>query len=346
MAHLADSRWLTAQYKVSEVAQRPEMKKKTPAAIQATLLGNPILVPASERERVWNVKTSDQHVTEINILKKVSVVEGTKRVYNHTGTKGDSKKAALTWNTYTAGVATSLKQMDRNIFTAAESEAMDILSCINNIHDRIETGVIAALNLNKSQVVQDLNPKGLTWDPVAFMASISQDDKKVAFQRLKSFMRQQYYRGALDFVHDEGFYQMLEWVVNQGAGNSENLAWQLQNVSGFASTEINDAGYEASGYAFERGSIALMTWIPEINRRGTGDTFANGGMYSTIKDPYGLPFEYAVHRYAAGVDNDSTTAESQDVDIFTEVSLDWSFVMPPVGVANETPIYKVGVLGL
>ena len=81
-----------------------------------------------------------------------------------------------------------------------------------------------------------------------------------------------------------------------------------------------------------------------LNRQGFGDTFTNGGAYRTIADPLGSGLTFAVHEYATGADNESNGAETQDIDIEVEVSIDLAPVKAPTSTSNLTPIVKAGQL--
>jgi hypothetical protein len=281
---------------------------------------------------------------DVALLAKQAVTTGSARAAGHTGNNNDSKKATLAFASYTAPFKYSIKQGDRNIFALGEMVAAQIRSAAIALHTAIDTALITALNTSKSQVVKELNPYGGTWDATNFIFEVASADEKRFFQRLTGFMAQQWYEDRLYFVHSEGLRQLAQYLIQQGQGNNENLFWQLANVLGYASQRVTDAGYDGSGYVFAEGTVGLVDWIPTLNRTGFGDTFSVGGSYGTIADPLGSGLTFAVHQYAAAADLHATVGERQDIEVQVELSVDIAPVIAPSTTANDSPIFKIGLL--
>ena len=115
MAYTA-SIWNAAQYKLSEMMAKPEFKFKPSAALLVFLKNTNMLVPASERERLWNQKPSDQTVVSTYALSKQTVALGAAREAAHSGAIGASTTANVTYTTYSRKFKYSIKQGDRNVF--------------------------------------------------------------------------------------------------------------------------------------------------------------------------------------------------------------------------------------
>jgi hypothetical protein len=347
MANYADSVWNAAQYILNEDMQKPEFKHKPSAALSAFLANGNFLIPASSREAATALKNSDQQVVEINILaKQATGAAAGNRTALHNGNINDSKKATATFTSYVAPFKYSVKQADRNIYDLGAMVAAQIRSAVIDLHGVIETAMLAQLNTSKSQIVVNVSPFGGTWDGTNHIFGVSNDDEKLLFERLRGFMRQQHYTGGIEMVHSEGFQQLANYLIQQGQGNSENLFWQMGGLRGYNSTELATSGYSGSCYMFEQGTVGLLDWIPNLNRQGFGDTFANGGSYSTLVDPLGSGLTFAVHQYAAGADNHSAAGERQDIDIEVEISVDLAPVVAPMTTSNASPIFKGGLLAL
>ena len=344
MANYADTRRLAIQYKMTELMNMPEFKRKPSAVLQMLLSNGQSLIDAKERARVMGVKGSDQDTVEVSILNKQTTTSATARAAAHTGSINDSTKATLAFITRAEKFKYSIKQADRDsVFTLNETIAKQMLSAISALHDNLETYYLAWLNTNKSQVVN--TPSLGTWDGTNFIYGVDDGDQEIMFQRFKGFMREQYYKGQMQLVSNEFVTQKGEFLAQQGVANSTNLGWQLSNISNFASAELaNFTGYQGQGYIIPFGTVGLEPWIPNINRSGFGSTYQNGGMYYSVMDPYGLGLTFAVHEYATGADNATAAGETQDVDIQVEVSIDTAPVKAIETTANASSIYKVGVL--
>jgi hypothetical protein len=343
MANYADSLWGTAQHILNEQMTRPEFKRKPSAALTAFLRNTQFAVPANYFDgNGMAIKQSDSQTVEVALLTKQSTGGAAgNRAAAHTGNINDSKKATATFTTYVAPFKYSLKQADRNFFGLAEMVAAQIRSAAIDIHGAIETALIAVLSAGKSQVVASATPYGGTWDAANHIFGVANADEKLVFERIRGFMRQQYYNGNMYFVHSEAMQQLANYLIQQGQGNSENLFWQMDGLLGFNSQEIATAGYTGSGYMFEEGTVGILPWIPKMNLDGHSDEV---GTYFSIPDPLGSGLTFAVHQYKARSDNHAAAGERQDVNVEVEISVDLAPVIAPMSTANDSPVYKVGLL--
>jgi hypothetical protein len=340
-----NSVWNAAQYKLDEMMNKPEFKHKPSAALSVFLKNTNFLIPASERERLWNQKTSDQQTVSTYSLDKQTVALGSARAHNHTGAIGASSTADASYTTYARKFKYSIKQGDRNVFALAEMVAAQIRSAAIDLHSGIETALMTNLNTNKTQVVTSLTPQSGVWDNTNYLFGVLSGDADQYFQFFKMFMKEQYYGGTFDVINNMRAQANAQYLGQQGQGNATNLGWQIDGMNMVASTELaNAAGYDQMSYFIPEGSIGILPWIPQLNRTGFGDTFQNGGVYRSIPDPLGSGLTFAVHEYAAGADNSAASGETQDVDIEVEISVDLAPIIAPMSTSNLTPIVKGGLL--
>lgn len=345
MANYSDALLPAALHKLTELMQRPEFRKKPSAALTAFQKSGNILIPATERERVNEVKKSDSQTAEIHLLTKTTRTPVTARAYNHTEGVDDSTKESLSFATYGAKFDYSLKQADRTFWSLAEQLSASIRSTFIAIHTQIEAAAIAKLAADKSQVVKSITPSGGIWDATNFVFQVANAKSNTFLEKVRNFMVQQWYQDDIELIHGPGLNSIVNYVLAQGAGNGENLAWQANGFSGsYNSVDLVESGYEGIGYAFPFGSIGVVDWIPSLNKAGTKtDPFSVGGAYSTIQDPFGSGLTFALHQYAAAADNHGAAGERQDVNVYGEISIDLAFVVSPISVANDSPVFKVGL---
>jgi len=321
----------------------PEFKRKAPAVLQMLLANGQTLISGKERQLIDSVKMSDQDTVEVNILTKPASNAVTARSYSHAGNKGDSDKATLSFITRGEKFSYSMKMADRDsVFSLDEMVSKLMLGHIGNLLDTLETYYLAWLNTNKSQV--SATPSLGAWDAAGYIYQVENVDADLFFQRVKGFMRENYYKGMLQMVANEALYQKAEYLLMQGAGNNTNLGWQLSDIAQYPSTELaNDSGYVGMAYVMPVGTVGLEPWIPGINRQGFGDKFSNGGLYYSIPDPFGSGLTFAVHEVASGADNNATSGETQDINIDVEISIDTAPVKAIQSTASASPIFKTGL---
>lgn len=343
MANYADTRRKAIQYKMTDLMNTPEMKRKESAVLKMLLSNGQSLVSPKERAVIDAVKKTDQDTVEISILNKQASDPVTGRSKTHSGAINDSTKAALAFITRGQKFKYSMKQADRDsVYSLLEMNSKQFMSAISNLHDTLETYYLTWMNTNRSQVVND--PSIGDWDSTNFIYGVSDGDQSLMFQQFKGFMREQYFKGQYQLVSNEFITQKGEFLSMQGGGNNENLGWQLSDITNFASTEVsNETGYQGQGFLIPFGTVGLESWIPEMNRAGFGSPYQAGGAYYTIDDPYGTGLKFAVHEIAVGADNQAAAGESQDIDIEVEITIDTAPVKAIETTANSSSMYKVGV---
>lgn len=347
MSNYSTARWSAFQYALSQMMTKPEFAHKPSPTLMKYSKNTQFLLPASEKERILGVKQSDQDTVEVNLLNKQATTTATARAAAHTGSINDSTKTTATFGTYATKFKYSIKGSDRVIWNLADQVAAQVRSGAIDLHGVIETALLATLNTSKTQSVVSATPKSGVWDATNHIFQVYNGDLNYFLQKIKGFMREQYYVGGqYEVIFDEALYQKAESIISQGAGNSTNLAWTGMGIDALVSQELTtDSGYLGMGYIFEPGSIGILDWIPKLNRAGFGDTYANGGFYYSIPDPLGSGLTFAVHEYATAADNASYAGETQDIDIQVEMSVDLAPVIPTYSTANKSGIVKFGVLG-
>jgi len=345
MASYTDSVWNAAQYKLNEMMNMPEFKAKPSAALSIFMKNTNFLIPASERERMWNQKPSDTTGVTLKTLNKQTISTGSARAHDHTGSINDSSTATASYTTYSADFTYSIKQADRNVFSLGEEVAAQIRSAAIALNAAIETALVSSLDTNRSQAVISLTPQAGTWDASNYWFGVANGEDDFYFQRIQAFMNEQYYTGNFDVLNNIGASIRLAQIAQQGQGNQTNLGWQIPGINAATSTAFaNETGYDYMSYILAEGTIGVLPWIPTLNRQGFGDTFSNGGRYSTMLDPLGSGLTFAVHEYAAGSDTSSAAGEVQDVTVQVELSIDLAPVYAPESTSNANPVFKVGLL--
>ena len=347
MANYSDARWGAFRYKLNEMMQKPEFKRKPSPALMKYLKSTDFLVPASEKERILGVKQSDQDTVYVNLLNKQATTSASARAAAHTGSINDSTREELSFATYAQKFKYSMKGADRTIFSLAEQVSAQLLSAAIALHSDIETALLANLGTNKSQVVTSETPRSGDWDATNYIFGVANTDYDLFIQKITGFMREQYYKGVmLEAILDETLWQKATYLANQRVGNNVNTEFQFGGVNfGDEATQelaLSD-GYVGNGYIFQMGGVGLIPWIPQLNRQGFGEAGMNGGYYGSIPDPLGSGLTFAVHEYYTGADNESLAGETQDVDVQVELSIDLAPLVAPQSTANASNVYLFGV---
>jgi len=338
MANFDTSNLVVAQTILNDKYAKPEMRMK-PSPALGLLLGNANYLMVG----VETLKTRDDRAVEAHLMARTKRATGSARSYNHTGTIDDSQKVTLNWITKTDKTTISLKLLNKSVLDFNAVLANKFEQCMMNIIEDSETAAIAYLQVQRSQVSAVLKGSNFNIGNTNNVIEIDATDKKRFFALLKSAMKQNKYGSQLDIIADSLMAVNATDLAAQGAGNATNTAWQFAGLNIAESIELADANYsQGVVLAMPAQSVCALPWIPKENRQGVGDYNSYVGGFGSMKDPWGLGLQFAVHGYAQRTNTSGSNGDTQDVSMEFEFSLDWSWNKAPLSNANETVIFQAG----
>ena len=338
MANYANSLLSTAQALIADKYAKPEFRHKDYAITRILLANADYCV-----ENIDALKTSDQRAVSAYALAKTASDAATNRSYAHAAAgNGDSQVVSLSWATKAEKFKTSLKAGDRNFINAAKQLQGRIESAWINLLDTVEGVNAAYLAAQKTQVNAAGDGELGLWDEVNFAYQIANADENWFIQYIQSMMQINNYNGMIDFIADPVAYAKAAQLLNQGGQNALNTSFQFGNIRpSLSSSLVNEAGYKGWGYAIPEGTVGMIPWIPKENRENTVTRLQT---YTTMQDPFGLGITAALHIKETAADTNTLGGEYQDELVEYELSLDIANVKAPLSVANETTIFKAGLL--
>lgn len=338
MANYAASVLTEAQLILNERFASPEKRMKSPGVFGAFRKNTDIAIP-----NVGDLRTKEERPEKGYFFNRTKRSLLTSRTHNHTGAVADSTEVSFSWATYGDKCQTSLKRSDNNVFSDAAILANELENMFKNIYEGIDSAALAYLGTNKSTV--NAATKNGVFDATNDVFEIATANIARFIQHAKSMLRQNYHTGMADAILDPVLYLEAEHYLNQGAGNSTNLAYQASlGANLWEAIGLTDANYPlGSGYFIPEGTIGVVDWIPRQNRQGKGDFDSVLGGFGSIVDPIsGMTF--AVHSYAQRADTSSAGGDTQDEVQEWEISVDLSFNKAPLTAAGETTIFEVGII--
>lgn len=309
------------------------------------------LMFANESTVFKNVKTLKASVlqpTEAILMARKSQAIGANKEANHTAAEfEDSFVQPITYLQAQRKFKVSYKLAENNLFGYQDQMDAGILNAFMDIRGAINTYGIAQLAAGKNQVA--VSAPLMAWDGVAFdYTNLAINVEKMA-SYLKSVMRFNNYLGqVIQIVGGQRLVADLLHYSKQAAGNSENFAYQFENLevveeAGIDETAIGSAnGY---GYAFGRGYVGMTSWNEGKNKNpdGLNDPDGTSGYFTTIPDPIipGLLYDVHVKRKLADTDLGGGKVFYQDtVDEF-EVTAFYAFGQAQMSTANQSPSFAI-----
>lgn len=350
MADFTPSNLVKGQAVFNDKYKSGEWRIPDTAALSVAYQGakaNPLLAELRKRE--------DRLVSGYLPIRKSKSV-ATERLFNHSGTRGDSLEVPITWQTSIDTFSISIKQNDNNIISWDENWAAQMQNSIFNILIDAESKYIASLTADRTQV----NVGGVngTFDAIDHVMEFPLAQKDYFYQQLQANMNQNLYKGQLTVIVDSlaGIFGAQQ--ANQGTGNATNLGWQFNNMNIAQSTNAILTGltdtYIGAALAFPTDLAGVVPWIPMQNRKPLNPVKAMStlGDYGMIQVPIyddkgGVAYtlDVAIHMYAERADTSANNGSKQDDLIQVELSLDTAYVSAPLSTfrgTNDSVVYGFG----
>lgn len=254
---------------------------------------------------------------------------------------GGSMEKDIIFNGVSQEFWISHKMTDRNQFTYEEIFNNKLRNALLNLYRDENQSIIDWLALNKSQV--STGDGLMTWNGTDFVYenANSIEEKESIGENIQGVLRANGYDGAYDIVSDQKLHKALTMLGYNGVNNANNTAAQLSGLTSVEEVRLANAGYGGFGYAFLKGMIGLTSWIPRLNRKGSGGIGENGGLFATMIDPvYETPL--AVHVYRKGADTHNAGGERQDVVDYYQIFRHNAIGGAYLSQANESAVFAIG----
>jgi hypothetical protein len=338
MSNYTASALLAAQAKFMPAFESPEVRRKQDPALMLALKNMEVTIPSHVE-----LRKKDDRAVKAYIKTKRAASSTTAKAHNHTGTKADSKEVTLSWVKFVEPFTIYLKQGQSNVFAYAEQLAHEMAESARNLHARAGTAALAYLQSNRSQLASLTTGGAGTWNATNFALEVDATDKDRFLQNIASFMRVQNYRGQYDAILDAEQYRKMQYILQQGTANNQNLSWMAQDFATIAETsETIDSNYTSgSGLIMPAASFAGLPWNDPVNRAGKGDYDSVLGGYGIIADPLGSGLNFDFHAYTTRADGSSQGGGVQDEVLEAEMTLTIGWVLPPLSTADESVVYEV-----
>jgi hypothetical protein len=171
-----------------------------------------------------------------------------------------------------------------NYIDAGEDLAWQMKQGFKNVYAALEADAIAYLESNKSNT--NLSPTSL-FTGGAFSAgvyTVPDAAKNSFYQKIPTIFQRNVLSGKpVDLANTEAQPNYL-FIANQGPGNSQNLAYQTQNIETYRSNFVTTAtGMQETHFLLPMGSVGVYNWLPWEARNNQKITEANG--WTTVTDP-------------------------------------------------------------
>jgi hypothetical protein len=336
-----------AQVKASQQFGASETRAVTPAVMGLALQNAAISIPAAEQARVH-----EKRVVDITFFSKKAAGSGTAKSITPTGTKGSSNKVNLVYVTHVESFSVNAKLADNNVYSEQEIFQNEYAQAWQALLQRHNQSAVDYIHANRCQLsaanlATPIATSGAgTWNETNFALEIPVANEKRRLQKAEAFMKARYFDAQFDVIADLATNADLQYLVNQGAGNAQNTAFQFGNSMITPSQVPLNTAYDlGSMIILPKGGFAGICWNDQMNLRNTDKGLAVG-MFTTVTDPFGYGCKADLMIKSALVDSsaDTVSGSTQDIIDTYEMSLTIAYVLNPLTYTGDAVAHEVAIV--
>jgi hypothetical protein len=338
MANLTPTNLLAAIARVTEKYTKAEFRMPDTAALATAYIGE------KTEPSLAAMRTREDRATNYDFPIRKADGALTERLALHTGTRTDSLRTALTWESFVDAFSISMKQLDNNTISFEDAFAKGVQSCVMNNLKKSDDWFIAQLLADKTQI--NVNGVRADWDAVNYDLKLYANQQDYWKEQVEANMGNNEYSGELMIIADSLAHIDMTRSLNQGVGNSVNLGYQFGGGSIVKTSKSILAGFNGSAIAFPMDHAGVFQWIPKQNRKPLDRAKAIGsevGDFGSISIPvvdakgnvvYSI--DAAISMYAKRADTSSANGNKQDVLYQIEISWDMAYMSAPLSSFRAT----------
>lgn len=246
------------------------------------LADTPNLVPAAT---LAGLKTSFNRPVSIPVFDRTTIVPGTAYSCDPVGVTPTSALVPVTWQTRTFNIRIIPIEHDNNQMGLQMTFNQQLNAGIRGVLEAIENDIFAVLDANKSQNLNNDLSVFAPFNPATDQIEIPQTSKDQMWSYMRAILGQNDYTPNYNVINSFGIEPEKDFYVNQGAGNSENTAFQFADLSFYRSNRVVNAD-QGTGFIAPQSAISFVPWVNNQARRG-GQAATGTGLkrWSTVNVP-------------------------------------------------------------
>jgi len=260
-----------------------------------------------------------------------------------------STTATLVWENWvpTNGFRLVKENYSNNTIKYAEDLAHQIMSVQRSFYEYLDARILAYYNTNRTQI----NAYSL-FNAAPDAVEVPAIDRNTLFYKIKTMMETNDFSADDNvFIANTEIIELLTFLQAQGSSNATNFAYQFAGLDVLRSNRLlPTAGSKYTGFAFPKGSVALVEWNTARHKvqNGAAEYLIGRDYWTEIADPmFGNLFSWSLHYKASCQDGAfadySPTAVPSYVEKF-QLSVDFSLFKPTISPATFSNIFKVEAL--
>jgi hypothetical protein len=298
------------------------------------------LMPASTIEAL---KLSSRQVTKVPVLNKYGATVVTSRTCVPTPDSETSDFLVLTYATVGFNVGISPSVNNDNYISVEDSLGHQMEMGYKAVFTSLDASSIANLETARSQTHAGSATAPYTFDAVNFNFDVPADGQVDMYKNIPAIMERNDLQGRYQVIGNTEAQTLPLNMVQQGAGNSENLAYAVADSRydfNLTNRIVPGGGIAETLYVVPEGNIGVYNWIDVDSRMG--NKIHESNLWTTRQDPM-FGFDWGVRYIADCADKSAQSAGLEAT--FTQAwqfTADFAFVTAYSSDVSS-PIYKFEV---
>ncbi len=324
---------------IKDEANAFELRHQMYGAMDAFMFRRDFTIPNLDQ-----IRKSALQTTSAIYMKNKTFPIGTSLSCNPSGTSSGSGMVDLTWITYTANVEVQHKRFYNNEVARLKATANDFYNAEISILDDVETYLMAYCEANRTGVnaLNTVNSRNTWVGGGVDIVQVANANMNRFYNLARADMKTNKYKGQIMEIHDSQWTAEQAYYQAQGAANSANTEFQFKGFDSYTSDAILPSGYYGHlHYLIPVHGVAILDWTSQLNRDGRKEGDSEWGTYQSLVYP-GLDMQ--LFKKTACSDTTADGGSKQDLVETHELSLTFAVTKAPLSTANETPIFKYGLL--
>jgi len=303
------------------------------------------ILPAFLKDRDFTIPNlseikaaTTQTTTAMYFTKKDFTINTTKS-NTPSGEKSGTSSTDLTWSISGFTVDLPSKQYDGNEVARMKGFSMSLYNAEKTFWAEFDETLLAYLIANLSTVNNGSERNG---DFSGSTFTIDYASRDQFYNILDAQMAMNDFGGETLDIHDTYWKKFVRHYAAQGSANDENLSYQFDGFTTYASNKIVPSSSELTAhYVVPLHGIAIIDWNEPANKRG--DKLNDGSYLGTYQSLFYPEMTFDLFVKSAWGDTTADGGTVQDKTETFEFSLNYALTTQPFSEAGRTAIQKYNI---
>lgn len=318
---------------------------------EAALLGTALEAQVYLNQQQLEAQREGEHRQVIISMKSRAVpTNGTSRQTRPIGVITPTENVTLTYKTVTETMAITKKMLDDNLLLIDEYYSNEVMQRCSFLRNEMSKDLLMTSQQLRATDFPFSNGKQLKLPfnktTLCFESDATAPAANLFFNQVTTVMQECLIPPKYKAIANASAMERMMFLSNQGIGNSQNLAWQFNDLLPKDNIIFEqmlglyiDTPYDTTVpylLSFAEGSFSVLPWVPKMNKQGWGEKDSYLGAFYTLRDPlYGDRLEYHVREVSDTIDSNTLVTLGDQQDIVTNIEIGCTYAIPVISAPQS-----------